>query len=103
MQHPGPGSLERNFGGLPPSHLQPGAPGLTAPGFAPHKKPFSEGFYNSGFEGATYGDIRLHDPSIVSTSPGKSSRSPSLLLSLPNYLSSPGSFLPSPLQTLLPL
>lgn len=74
MQHPGPGSLERNFGGLPPSHLQPGAPGLTAPGFAPHKKPFSEVFYNSGFEGATYGDIRLHDPSIVSTSPGQQER-----------------------------
>ena len=38
------------------------------------KKPFSDGFYN-GFEQQApphqFSDIRLHDPSIVSTSPGE--------------------------------
>jgi hypothetical protein len=66
--HHNPNAVDRLFGGIP-SHMGP----------LPHfnqKKPFSvsEGFY-SGYDTAPptappqFGDIRLHDPSIVSTSP----------------------------------
>ncbi|XP_063685176.1 CCR4-NOT transcription complex subunit 4-like isoform X2 [Bolinopsis microptera] len=65
--HHNPNSVDRLFGGIP-SHMGP------LPQFN-QKKSFSvsDGFYN-GYDGAPptvphFSDIRLHDPSIVSTSP----------------------------------
>lgn len=68
QQHPNP--VDRLFGGLP-SHMAG-----PLPQFNQKKQPFSDAgaFYN-GFDqaaaaAAQFSDIRLHDPSIVSTSPG---------------------------------
>jgi hypothetical protein len=65
--HQQPNPVDRMFGPPPP-----------APSMAPHhfKKPYTDGFYNSynGHEQSppNFSDIRLHDPSILSTSPGGS-------------------------------